>query len=734
MAAGLWNQVRGSTWEESRNVWAYVSYLLTFLEKLTLDPETGKYDFRRTPDERLDDFERGRLAFHRGRFADAAALLQRHLARRGESEEALFWLALAFLRQGEAENCLAELSGPHAAHHGADAALFCSLPLRRLHTRQAPSRQAIQTLERLIDRYGEGADGRLYRWLLNFSWMTVGGFPDQVPASHRLSTPFIDLFYGREAQRRRTRHADLRFSDRAAALGVENFGTGRGVAVEDFDLDGDLDLVGTGSFGGLRYFRNEKGLRFTDATAGSGLAGVLQPLTVSTADFNGDGRPDLLAVRPYAHYQLFANRGGGRFTDVTRAVGLLDALPAGTIATSWISTWGDVDNDGDLDLLVTNWAFKVPFVSGLPATPRQDSKLFLQENGRFRDGTADFGLAELVHDRHLIGAAFGDYDGDGRLDLYLTGPLPGTSTLLRNVDGRRFVPSDRLDWHEPGFTAAFVDVDHDGRLDLFHGGFADARTAVTQAVFGEGRDRFRSGHNAILLQGADGRFTPRADLFDGGDLPIGSMGASFGDLDNDGCLDFYIGTGNPEPWFVLPNLLYRGGRQADGRCSGRMENVSMLAGFGTVQKGHGIVFFDFDDDGDQDVYSALGGMWPADPWPSQLFVNTGEHRGSWLKIRLRGRRSNRAGLGSRILVRARAQDGRPIVRSYLMDGKTGFGSAPALAHIGLGPAVAVDGVEVSWLGSGCFHSYPARLGELQELDEAECLEVRDSSSGPLSPH
>lgn len=719
LTTGLYGQLRYSTLDEGRNVWAYVSYLLAFLQKLTFDPARGIYDFRLTPDAGLDGFEQGRLAFHRGDFAGAAARLEGHLGQEGESEEALFWLALSYMRLAEAESCLAKLRGGHAGHAPSS---LCSLPLRRAHERQEPSRQAIRALERLLDRWGDGSDGKLYRWLLNFSYMTVGGFPREVPAKHLLRTPFIDAFYGREAELRRHVYAHLRFIDRARELGVENHGTGRGVAAEDFDGDGDLDLIATGSFGGVRYYRNEGGSRFVDATAGSGLESVLQPLTVSMADHNGDGWMDLFVARPYAHYLLFANDGDGTFTDVTPRSGLLDSLPAGGIATTWMSTWGDVDNDGDLDLFVTNWAFRVPFVTGLAAERRQDSKLFLNEEGRFHDATADFGLAGRVEDRHLIGVGFGDYDGDGWLDLYLTGPMPGTSALLRNVrgrQGRRFEETGALDWHEPGFTAAFVDVDHDGRLDVFHGGFSDARTAVTQAVFGEHLGDYRSGHNAILLQLPGGSFVPRKDLF-GGRLAMGSMGASFGDLDNDGCHDFYIGTGNPEPWFILPNLMYRG-EERGGRCTGRMENISMLNGFGNVQKGHGIVFFDFDGDGDQDVYSSLGGMWPADPWPSQLFVNESATGNRWVKIRLRGRRSNRFGLGSRIEVRAAGEGGPPIVRTYLMDGKTCFGSAPYLAHIGLGRATRIREVRVTWLGSGCAGTYPARLGELNVLDEADCL-------------
>jgi hypothetical protein len=726
LSAGMVNQARYSTLYESRNLWDYVTYLTLFLEKLTWDRETGTWNFKHTPAAGLDLYEQGRLLYHQGKFAVAAARLERHVAEHGESKDALFWLALSYMRDAEAENCLAPLSAAadpehlrHASPH--DPASYCSLPLRRTHARQDPSRQAARVLTRLLERYGtEGADALLYRWLLNWSYMTVGGYPAEVPARYRIDTPFVDLYYGAEGARRQRLHADLKFAERARELGVESFGTGRGIAVEDFDGDGWLDLVTSGSYGGVRLFHNEGGKRFVDWTRGSGLEDIRQPMSISVADYDNDGLMDLFVVCPYSHFHLFKNLGGGKFRDVTESSGLLAAIPPGAIATSWMTAWGDVNNDGWLDLFVAGWAFQIPLLSGLPATRRIDSKLFINDHGHFRDATAEYGLAGEFRDRHLIGAAFGDYDGDGRVDLLVTGPMPGTTALYHNVGGKRFERSGALDWKEPGFTVAFLDVNHDGRLDIFQGGFADARTAVTQGVFGQRRGELRSGHNVIFLQRPDGRFEPHPEFFEGAGS-IGSMGASFGDLDNDGCLDFYVGKGNPEPWFVLPNQMYLGRESPDGSCSGQMENISMLNGFGTMQKGHGIVFFDFDNDGRQDVYSSLGGMWPADPWYSQMWVNQAPAHNSWVKIRLRGRRSNRFGVGSRLTIAAHRADGTRLVRTYMMDSKTGFGSAPLLAHVGLERAVGIDGVEVRWLGSGCVGTYPARLRQLNVLDEADCL-------------
>jgi VCBS repeat protein len=732
MASGLWNQMRYGTFEENANLWACNSYWLTFMQKLAFDPATGRWDFGHTPDAGLDDFEAGRLAFHRGDFPRAVALLESNLRRAGESEQGLFWLAMSYMRLGEAQNCLAHLvaTAGHAMGGQAPAGLvetgqamdhaaFCSLPLRRTHDRQQPSRRAAALFARLLDHFRPDPDtARLYRWLLNFCYMTVGGFPGEVPRRYLIETPFVDAFYGAGAERARRQYSYLRFADRAQEMGVDCLGSGRGVAVEDFDNDGRLDMVVASTR--LRYFRNVGG-RFVDATAAAGLGGIVQPFTVSAADVDGDGWMDLLVTCPFTHFHLFLNNRDGTFRDATAASGLLAALPPDAIAASWITAWGDVNNDGKLDLFIANWAFKMPFLHGIMARPRMDSKLFINNgDGTFHDGTAEFGLTDLLHDRFYIGAAFGDYDRDGYEDLLLTSPLRATSVLLHNVRGRRFEVTDLLPRQEPVFTGSFVDVDQDGRLDIFEAGFGDARTSVEQAVFGVHAADFLTGHSSILLQTKDGRFVDHPELFAGGRMPMGTMGASYGDLDNDGCLDFYLGTGNPEPWFILPHLMYLG-EEVDGRCTGRMANVSMLQGFGNVQKGHGIVFADFDGDGRQDVYSSLGGMWPSDQWTSQLFMNQTETANSWVKVRLRGRRSNRFGVGAMIEVHAHRADGTPIVRTYHMDSKTGFGSAPYLAHIGLERSVAIDGVRVTWLGSGCSAVYPARLREVNLLDEADCL-------------
>ena len=196
------------------------------------------------------------------------------------------------------------------------------------------------------------------------------------------------------------------------------------------------------------------------------------------------------------------------------------------------------------------------------------------------------------------------------------------------------------------------------------------------------------------------------------------MGVSYGDVNNDGCHDFYLGTGNPESWFIVPNLMYLG-KVTDVHCNGEAENISGSNGLASTQKGQGVVFFDYDNDGDQDIYSVQGGMWPGDKWPNRMLENVTSNRNTWIKIRLRGRDTNYFGVGATIKVVARDSKGREYIRFAVMNNKTGFGSTPYLAHIGLMQAIEVKYVDVTWPVSQSKKRYYPRLGELVTLDEEE---------------
>jgi hypothetical protein len=728
---GMINQCLSATFHENKNLSFCINYWTKYMGLLAYDEQRRVYSFAKTPEEGMDDFERGKLAYHRGDFPRATSLIRAEMERSGESEEKLFWLALGLMRQAEAENCLAALVGDplgsDAAHskdrHHADGR-WCSLPIVSTHTRAEFARTAAELFERMLDRY-DGSN-KLYQWLLNFNYMTVGKFPQDVPPKYLIRGRFADAFYGKGKAEVEARFPHLAFPDRAHELGVDVLSTGKGIAVEDFDGDGYLDLITAGGEG-VRCFKNDRGRAFIETTAKAGFADVRQPFIVTAADYDNDGAVDVFVGCPFSHYRLFRNRGDGTFLDVTSASGLLEDKLPGQVAATWVSAWADVNNDGYLDLFLAQWGMSLPFSRGFLAKPRMNSKLFINQGGRFVDRTREYGLSAVVNDQYFIGAAFGDYDSDGDADLFLSSPLRNTSVLLRNEAGRGFVTTGLIVRDEGGFVTSFLDVNHDGRLDVFLSGFSDAKTSTEMAVFGEDFGSYHSGHTTVFLQGADGRFKDRSDFFD---MPIGTMGASFGDLNNDGAFDFYLGTGSPEGWFILPNLMYLGETEGT-KCTGRTTNISALHGFGTIQKGHGIVLFDFNNDGKQDVYSSLGGMWPSDQWPSQFFVNESEVKNSFIKIRLRGRKSNHYGVGATIKVVAANDRGEEIVRYHHMTNGTGFGSSPYLAHIGLLDATRVKSIDVRWPGQSRWKPYHGSLGALNLLDESPPPDI--APSGTATP-
>jgi len=170
------------------------------------------------------------------------------------------------------------------------------------------------------------------------------------------------------------------------------------------------------------------------------------------------------------------------------------------------------------------------------------------------------------------------------------------------------------------------------------------------------------------------------------------MGANFGDLDNDGWLDFYLGTGDPRLTSLVPNRMFR---NADGK---HFQDVSTSGGFGHLQKGHGVAFGDIDNSGNQDVFEVMGGVYPNDKFWSALYKNPG-HGNHWLKLQLQGVKANRFAVGARIRVDI-TENGAPrqIYRDVTSGGT--FGASSLRPHIGVGKAATIDALEIRWPGSG----------------------------------
>ena len=581
-----------------------------------------------------------------------------------------FALGVAYMRLGETQNC--------ALQHSPDS---CILPLRGggIHTRQDPSRNAIATFTSLLDALpdmtllNQAARSRSLatRWLLNIAYMTVGGYPDEVPEPY-LIPPRV--FESDETM--------PRFDNIAPHLGLDTFDLAGGAIGDDFDNDGYLDLLVStwDTEGQMRLFRNTRDGTFAERTAEAGLLGFYGGLNMVQADYDNDGHLDVLVLRGawlaeagQHPNSLLRNNGDGTFTDVTFDAGLGRVhYPTQTGA------WADYDNDGDLDLYIGNeWS------SALSAP----SQLFRNEgDGTFTDVAEDAGVTNDAFAKAVI---WGDYDGDRWPDLYVSNF--GANRLYRNNgDGTFTDVAAPLGVTGPtaSFPAWFWDFDNDGALDLYVAAYdADIEHLAASAL-----GLPVEAELAHLYRGTgDGAFEEVASRYGLG-RPTAPMGSNFGDLDNDGYLDFYLGTGRPPYHTIMPSVMYRNRRGAG------FDDVTYSGGFGHLQKGHAVVFADFDNDGDQDVFEQMGGAYPGDRFNNALYENPGFGH-HWATIHLVGVRSNRSAIGARIRVVVVENGTRRSIYRHVTSGGS-FGANPLRQTIGLGTASRIETLEVFWPTTG----------------------------------
>ena len=579
----------------------------------------------------------------------------------GEVQRLLEELAITSLKAGELSNRI-----------NPSARLVCTLPLgnQQGYEDAQASSNAIRYFLRLLEIDPENIK---YRWLLNVSHMTLGTYPAGVPEQFLIPRELLATDY------------DIgRFQEVSSEVGLNAVNLAGGSIMDDFDNDGLYDIVtSTWDPGGpIIYYHNDGTGMFSDYTARAGLAGQLGGLNIVQTDYNNDRLLDILVMRgAWLHNKgkmrmsLLRNNGDGTFSDVTRQANL--AAPA---YPSQSAAWADYDNDGDLDLFSCNES----------EPPLQfPSQLFRNEgDGTFTDVASQAGVQNM---RFCKGSVWGDYDNDGDPDLYVSNLLFENRLYRNNGDGSFTDVAPALGVTEPSssFATWFWDYNNDGWLDLFVAGYGSKIENVAADYLGlpNNGERMR-----LYRNDGGGGFTDvtretglyRVHL---------AMAANFGDMDNDGFPDFYLGTGAPSYDVVAPNIAYRNN---DGQS---FTDVTFSAGLGHLHKGHGIAFGDLDRDGDQDIFAQIGGFYPGDDFENALYENPG-HGNQWISVRLVGVQSNRAAIGARIKLELAMMNGsRRAVYARVNSGGS-FGASSLEQEMGLGQADRILSMEVFWPTSG----------------------------------
>jgi hypothetical protein len=361
------------------------------------------------------------------------------------------------------------------------------------------------------------------------------------------------------------------------------------------------------------------------------------------------------------------NNGDGTFTDVTKAAGLSSATTA-----THSAAWADYDNDGWLDVFVGH--------------ELQPGQLFHNRgDGTFEDVTARAGVQVTAVTK---GAVFGDYDGDGYPDLYLSNVFGQNMLFHNNRNGTFTDVAQKLGVQKPiiSFPTWFFDYDNDGWLDIF---VASYPNSVSEFVKYYLHMPATAETLTLYRNNGDGTFTDVTRSV-GLDRVVPAMGANFGDLDNDGYLDMYLGTGTPSFGALMPNIMLK------NVAGTRFVDVTEATGTGHLQKGHGVAFIDIDNDGDEDVVLNAGGAVPGDSYGEALFENPGAGGPNhWIALKLVGVKTNRAAIGAKITVRLAGDiEGSPLRYREVTSGGS-FGANSLMQHIGLGTA-RVESLQIEW--------------------------------------
>jgi tetratricopeptide (TPR) repeat protein len=502
------------------------------------------------------------------------------------------------------------------------------------------------------------ANERTRAWLWQCVQKAGGVYPASVPASNRM-----EMKTGYDTP-------SVTFTDIAAKCGLDKTSAGRGLAVFDYNNDGYQDVVIAAAHAGCSLYRNNGDGTFTDASVGSGLDDCVNGFAIAVGDYDNDGYPDLFVTRLgffVGQGELYHNNGDGTFTDVTAKAGVNAWGPAFTAG------WVDYDGDGNLDLFIANNL-------GALFDRKTPNRLFHNNgDGTFTEVAEKAGLHTIWP---TIGHCWGDYDNDGRPDLFLSNAM-GRSQLYHNNGDGTFTDVSAtagFDDHCIGSTAFWIDYDNDGWLDLVQFTWSDHEDVVHTMRTGRGPE---DGHPLRLYHNnRNGTFTLVSEKM-GIDGCWGTMSGNAGDFNNDGVMDLVLGNGSPRMDRVEPLVLLE-------NTGGKFHNVTFSAGLPFTGKGHGGNLADLFGDGRLSVLVATGGAYPGELLTSGVYYPT-KLPGNYLNVRLKGTTSNRDAIGARVCLEA---GGAKQYRE--VNGGTNFGCLPFEQHFGLAKIDKVDALEIRW--------------------------------------
>ena len=591
------------------------------------------------------------------------------------------YLAIAYLRLGEQQNCIIN-------HHHSS----CILPIneKAIHQLTQGSAKAIDYFEDLL---AEDSTDFESRYLLNLAHNTLGRYANDLPEHLCINSPLLSQPGARMVQ------------DIAMHHGLATTGLAGGVIADDFNHDGRIDLC-ISSWDmqtSLQLFLNlESG--WQEITLPAGLQEIPGGLNLIQTDYNNDGRLDIYVMRGgwlglhgNLPNTLLQNNGLDKngipqFIDVTKQAGIWQTRPNQT------STWADFNNDGWLDLFVGNESAVTGFLN--------PCEFYLnQQDGTFKELASESGLTiiDSTTMRQLIikGVTSTDYNNDGWQDIFVS-TRDSRNFLMKNTGLKNGIPAfedvtetSGLDMYAKTFTCWFFDYNNDGFQDLFVSGFHSENFYQGQSISHDfGLELLGMPHEAttglIYQNNGNGTFSDVSEQEQANKI-LYTMGGNFGDIDNDGWLDFYCGNGDPDLRSVIPNRMFR--------FDGKVFQEITESGFGHIQKGHGAAFADFDQDGKQDIYMVVGGFYSGDVYQNVLLHNRVDNENNFVTIRLKGRKSNRFGVGSKLKLCLTENGSSREIRRVVSSGGS-FGASSLTQHIGVGKSEKVKTLTIQWAGSG----------------------------------